>query len=1154
MTNRYLTVRSDRTRGRSAASVLAVLLLGPAGSWQAPPAASARPTMTTEAAAGQMTAAVLARRSGVPVTVAALTTQTRLVLANPDGSFTARVNDGPVRFKTADGMWRDIDNTLVATPDGTVTPVANPQRLVLSGGAASGDNVLASLGVGGSQLAIGWRGALPVPELSGSTATYRNVRTDLDLVVSMTRTGFEQNLVVHTPAALATLTSVAMPWRTGNLAPSMTDGGGLSLRGPGGERVAVPPARMWDAAVSPGSGNPVHTAAVGVAVTPALPGSAGWPATLTLRPATDALAPGSGWQFPVTIDPGITSTLYSSWDTYVQKDANDDHDNSSSTELRIGMEDDDAPPGAVLARSYIHWGTSFLSNATVSSATLYLYNFHSWICAGTYTNWAVYRTSATSSSTRWASAVSWFTSPAAVASTLTKGASGCSAGFVTANVATMMAYAASNHLSTFDMGIKASTETRHDGWKKFSSRDNPDSTKDPYISVTYNHTPATPVASALTTSGKVCVTGSARPGITTIAGGYPVTKLTPITDADPGDTETVKFYLAKVGSPLPTSPTYQVTGATAGGSASATIPSTATLTEGVAYQWQVKVSDASAATSGGSAICEFVVDNVGPAAAPTVTSTVFQDCTINPSCDTAGAVGVASPITFDAHGDTDVAKYTYWWDRTATVKTTVATTAGAAVTTLITPPFLANSGIAAMRLGGQAELDIVAVDAVGHESPVRRFSMLVGSAPSTAASWNLDEPAGATSYADAVAGGPALVASATGVTAGASGWGGGGRSAGFDGVTGQATAPATISTTGSFTVSAWVRLSSNAADNDAVSQYSPAGSSYDTELRLGYVKASNAWCFNSVCGTTAPVLNTWTQLVGVRNAATGAATLYIDGVLARSATQTAAYPATGTFVVGSGYAGTGSPRPWHGSVDQVQLWNRILDPAEVAVVAAHLAGEWDLTAANPWDTLGQHDLVDEGVGAPVAFADPDHASDGGTAAGFDGTDALQTSGPLVTTSGSMSVSAWVYLTDNTQYRVAVGQDGARASGFKLGASPTQGWLVVMPDSDTDNPTQTRASVGSPAPMNTWAFLTGVYDAGNGTLTLYLNGVIADSVTIAPRTWNATGALSVGRTRWTGIDYNWWAGDIESVRLYAGAIGPDLVKRLYLGELPPTGIA
>jgi hypothetical protein len=385
--------------------------------------------------------------------------------------------------------------------------------------------------------------------------------------------------------------------------------------------------------------------------------------------------------------------------------------------------------------------------------------------------------------------------------------------------------------------------------------------------------------------------------------------------------------------------------------------------------------------------------------------------------------------------------------------------------------------------------------------------------------------------------------------AGSAGWADGGSAVAFDGVNGEATAAAPVDTTGNFTVSAWVRLTSTAADNDAISQYSHQGTSYDTQLRLGYVKASNAWCFNSVCATSAPVLNAWTHLAGVRNAATGTTDLYVDGALAKSASQASGYPATTALVVGSGYTSTGTTRRWHGSIDQVRAWKRILDRAEIADLASHLAGQWDLTNANLWDTRGLHDLTEEGVGSPVSLTDPDHNADGGTSAGFDGTDALVTSGPLVDTTGSLSVSAWVYLTENTQYRVAVGQDGTRASGFKLGESPTQGWLIVMSDADTDNPTQTRASVGSPAPLNTWVFMTGVYDAGTGKLTLYLNGALSSTVDITARSWGATGPVSVGRTRWTGVDWNWWSGDIESVHLYAGALAPDMVQRLYTGETP-----
>ena len=54
----------------------------------------------------------------------------------------------------------------------------------------------------GHGIALGWEGALPEPVLTGSSATYPDVRPGTDLVVKATRAGFEEFVVAKDRAAL----------------------------------------------------------------------------------------------------------------------------------------------------------------------------------------------------------------------------------------------------------------------------------------------------------------------------------------------------------------------------------------------------------------------------------------------------------------------------------------------------------------------------------------------------------------------------------------------------------------------------------------------------------------------------------------------------------------------------------------------------------------------------------------------------------------------------------------------------------------------------------------------------------------------------------------------------------------------------------------
>ena len=142
-----------------------------------------------------------AARTGQPVELKSETTETAISYAQPDGTVQVQTTAGPVRTKR-NGEWVEVDTTLQFTEAG-VTPVAVTGEIVFSDG---GSDPMALLGDGeGTELSLAWPERLPKPELAGATATYRDVLPQVDLVLTATRGGFQQYVVVNERPDAATL-------------------------------------------------------------------------------------------------------------------------------------------------------------------------------------------------------------------------------------------------------------------------------------------------------------------------------------------------------------------------------------------------------------------------------------------------------------------------------------------------------------------------------------------------------------------------------------------------------------------------------------------------------------------------------------------------------------------------------------------------------------------------------------------------------------------------------------------------------------------------------------------------------------------------------------------------------------------------------------
>ncbi|MFI5806109.1 LamG-like jellyroll fold domain-containing protein [Streptomyces sp. NPDC051561] len=230
-----------------------------------------------------------------------------------------------------------------------------------------------------------------------------------------------------------------------------------------------------------------------------------------------------------------------------------------------------------------------------------------------------------------------------------------------------------------------------------------------------------------------------------------------------------------------------------------------------------------------------------------------------------------------------------------------------------------------------------------------------------------------------------------------------------------------------------------------------------------------------------------------------------------------------------------------------------VDPAAVrkinreVIAAGAAAGERDeLKGGGAWS-------LDENKGTTAADSGPGHKDltlTGGTtwtpgvkgsALKFNGGGQYaETSGPVIDTTGDYTISAWTTLDALPgNYATVVSQDGRRRENpFYLQYG--QGAFAFS------TPGAHRARLEIKPELGRWYHLVGV--RSGDSIKLYVDGKLA-STAAAGTADVSSGALSVGRAKWSGGNTDFWNGSVDQVRAYDHALTDQEVTALHDGEQP-----
>ncbi len=319
-----------------------------------------------------------------------------------------------------------------------------------------------------------------------------------------------------------------------------------------------------------------------------------------------------------------------------------------------------------------------------------------------------------------------------------------------------------------------------------------------------------------------------------------------------------------------------------------------------------------------------------------------------------------------------------------------------------------------------------------------------------------------------------------------------------------------VDTSRSFTVSAWIKLNSLTGYQTAVSIDGADISGF--YLQLSNATGSFAFTRRTADDTNstevradasiAPTANTWYHVVGVDDAADNSLKVYVDGLAGTEATFTSGWRATGHTMIGRGKYG-GPVDFVNGSVDDVSFWSGAMTTAQVDAL-----------------DRGAHWPFDEGTGSTAADASGNgHTATlssgaswttgrfGGHAVALNGAANITSAGPTVDTGHSFSVAAYARFSDTTGTQDVASVGGTSTGGYELqlhNGEPT----FARPASDSATAAVTAVTAPTAVKPNTWYHLIGVDNSGTGTLSLYVNGLLAGT-TPYTTPWTATGDTVVG---------------------------------------------
>jgi len=422
-----------------------------------------------------------------------------------------------------------------------------------------------------------------------------------------------------------------------------------------------------------------------------------------------------------------------------------------------------------------------------------------------------------------------------------------------------------------------------------------------------------------------------------------------------------------------------------------------------------------------------------------------------------------------------------------------------------------------------------------------------------AGEWKLDEPDGATVFADASGNGHSGACASGCPTMGVAGEMG--MAARFGGGNSQITIPDSPALRlNQFTIALWVYPTQVQTD------YQPLLVKEDStghSRNYGLFIVPNtmqvryaAWSGDCATKFAADsfgdlALNTWNHIAFTYDGAVEK--LYLNGVLDNSNTASTGSLCQAAVPVKLGME-TSAFLPFNGTLDDVRIYSQALSAAEVSSLCSPLAASWTLDEAS--GAMSFADASGNGnAGTCSASSCPTMGVAGkvGTAASFNGVNRQI----IVPDSPSLrlnqfTIALWVYPTQvRNNYQLLVAKEDSSGNSRNYG-------LLIVPNTmqvryaiwTGDCATKFAANSASQLALNTWTHVAFTYDGA--VEKLYLNGVLDSSNAASTGSLcQAAVPVKLGMETSAFLPFN---GTLDDIQIYSEAMSGVAVGNLYLDGL------